>query len=349
MNRSNGTAGYLTVDQILDAMGSYKLLRMTILYGITPVSLIGFVLNLVSLIVYIRIREANVAMYKYLRLHSLASMVICLFGMFTVFSGLVGFVPQYTQSRAVRTFYLYGFLFFSNICFLFITIIDLMICLERVAQFNRLQILRVFTRHPYRLSFISLVFVTVLMSIYFARYQITAMYIPIGPGRVFTAWLTSLNSFGRSKIGDAFVIITEIFRDVILLVLSIIANLASLYYVREFLIKKAVLKRGSTSRKESRTTTMNLKLSIMTSLLIFLSVLKHLFLAFSSLYQIITSDVTSFNYRAILAYQSFGVCFFSALNFFLYLAFNDIFRKKLCQIVTCSVEDRSRMPSLTLH
>jgi hypothetical protein len=81
---SNQSAFYLTKDQWLTAFGSTWSLDIFMSYPYIIASILGFILNAYSLVVF-QDAEFNTALYKYLRVYCINNMAVCLSGIGNMF------------------------------------------------------------------------------------------------------------------------------------------------------------------------------------------------------------------------------------------------------------------------
>lgn len=341
---ANRTIVYPTVMQILDKLGNYWWYNQLILYFNTPMSLLGITLNLISFIVYMKIKETNKAMFMYLRYQCFVSMIICLFSLSTIVNGLNRTVPRFYTSRAIRAYYVFGFLLNCNILYIYTSLLNLMVCFDRLASFKgRSSRLQLVSKYPHRISIVSFVVIALITGVYFARYYLTPVRILIGPGKYFNGWANSFSSFGKSDAGKVIGLIINISRDWPILACSIYANISSWSYMKQFMNKKRRIlgtdpvagssQRTRSNRSEVKTAAANVRMLVMVSAMIFIGIMKHMCAQSVAIYITITQDQSSLTYRIMIAYQSMSFSVYHTFDFFLYYYCNDIFYKKFWELV----------------
>ena len=133
-NLSNSTFIFEVTESFLLKIGSTWTLDSFYLFVIGPFGLVGFVLNLICFAVLCQIQIAQTKLYKYLRVYSINSSLMCLILSFSFF----GFSPRYFGffREPIGIWFrcqVFAYGFFS--VYLFNNLLDILIVLLRLAIF----------------------------------------------------------------------------------------------------------------------------------------------------------------------------------------------------------------------
>jgi hypothetical protein len=237
-------------------IGSIWILDTLYLYLITPLGLIGLILNLISLFVICRINE-NQPAYKYFKVYILNGIVVCTIlslAFYTRSPRYFGFALSYGSGifrcKIMSGSYTMGlFGSFINICILF----------ERLSNFKP-KLEKYFKRSPYFVSLICLIVSFLVNLPNFLVYE----------ARKEKDFQDALNNseylnnfvychrvffFVDTLIGKIIMLLSTSFKDFIFLVLETTLTFMSLYYLKKFFSKKKAILNLNPSKSTSINTT----------------------------------------------------------------------------------------------
>ena len=122
---------YFTKEQWINFFGSSTLIDQTNLYLLTPLSLIGVILNLLSFIVFSRKDFSSINLCSYLKILILNSLAVNLLqSTVPLFTSYRFF--EFTNTAQMVNFYSYFYFPFISVTYTFGNIIAIIINLERI-------------------------------------------------------------------------------------------------------------------------------------------------------------------------------------------------------------------------
>ena len=356
MNFSNQT-GYIIDEKLYKRIGSTWVIDGFYLAVISPIGLIGFILNLVSFGVLCKVKIKETKLYQYLKIYSLNSSLICLICglLFTTYSPR--YFPDFTN-YLVKIFrcrvYGYGMLslfFFNNL-------IDILIIIDRISIFiNRLKKFR---------SIKIYIFLPILFILCFFINSSFYFTFEITPNEIFFT-SNSMNycdqtEYGKSRIGSIVNLIVIFIRDILTLIVELICNVLAIYNFYKFknmsLHKFAITinKNDSSSnlsnihQKQTNQTPINTtitntpvnieqsriekrkhatqQLLLMTIILSIFSFLIHLIAAFIFTFLVLIFFEDRLIYFSIVAFGCFSMAFKHFSTIFIFYFFNSNFKKQ---------------------
>lgn len=213
-------------------LGNENSIQLIINVFILPlVSTIGFLLNLLCVIVYFRLKE-NELLYKYLFVNSISNSIAMLIDALAPIA-LCGTHCQISQTYVAQLFYLYGFIYFADVFETFSALIDLIITIDRYFQVENK--LKSFRKIRYQIVLIVLFLICLLFYLPFILKKkiIKKTEFVYSRNEYEKSENTSFYSlvpsdFGRTQFGIIFVLIQLIFSELVILCLMISKHLMNL-------------------------------------------------------------------------------------------------------------------------
>lgn len=326
------------------AVGSTWPVDIWMLYPYFVISFMGLVSNVFSLVVFCS-SQFRISLYKYLRINSICSIVLCLFSMGRAFTVSYHIIP-WANSELARTFYVYGYIHVSNIGYFFSSLIEILMLLDRIAYFNK-KVELFFQRiklSPYLLSLMSFVLCFLIYSPNFFIAQPGSISLNIMNQSV-TIWYVKSSEFSTTQLAIILKAVALFIKDGLVTVIQVALNLISFYMLKQFLKKKRRLapiplgtvnesvstKGAHTSRVEgtsssatsATTTSREQSASFMTIALVFLSIVEHAMLIVANVYVYFTYNLTV---ATLFNFTSFFGSLRRVLDFVIFLVFNRQFR-----------------------
>jgi hypothetical protein len=342
------------------------------LFVITPVAIVGVLLNTFSFVVLCQKEFHSTKIYRYFRCITFNSAVINL-----VESGLFACSAyrylDFANTFEANTFGVYAYLPISNCCYLFGSCLDLLVSLERCSIFvNKLK--RLFTYPVKYVCLICLAFCILLTTPYFYTNKPSFLDAPMSPTSFYRIWYWGITPFGNTLTGKILAGLSYFVRDLCFLIAEVTVNLISIHLFKKHYENKLVLlnlkkgettapdntaaqkvdstnlepstsggnveierveKKNSTIPLNKRITIMERNITLMIIVLCFFSILIHLFYLTTTIYYY-------FSYGLVLSLL--GVCTVltttlkNVSNFFLLFIFNGNFRKCVRKIFSMKNE-----------
>ena len=342
MNYTNQTQ-FLFDENFLFKIGSSWALDSVYALIISPCGLIGFVLNLIAFATLLNIKIKESKLYDYLKLYSFSSACICIILSLTLF----GHSPKYFRdfTHPIVKFYrcrIFGYLMMC--LFFFNNLLDIFVSLDRISIFTtKISFYR--KVNPYKLGlFLSIASLTLNSPLVFGFDIMTD-----------EAFFTSneityceQNKFGKSRIGLIINMIVIIIRDILTLILEILASLIIVYYYKRYWKNRSFIhihfnsefgpnsNSNSNSAKKDSTIRQNLKkgkkILLMTLILSLLSIITHLIVAIAYVFIVNLIFDNRALFYSIRCFATFSLLVKNFSNIFIFYHFNSNFQKKLFKL-----------------
>ena len=308
--------------ELLTEYGSTWVTDGIYLFLISPLCIIGFVLNMLSLFIIFRIKKNNSSvLYPYLKVYCINSSFLCLIASFSFLvysSRFVGHFLNYYASIykcIIGSYVATSLYFFGNI-------LDILICVERLSIFiTRLKIIK--SINPYLTSLI--LFVTCC----FINLP-TCLRTKVKENEIIQKELIhSLNNSvpysicGSGPLASNIILngINMIIRDFLTLIVEIGASIYVIIKYKQHKNLKRSLKLNNTTNQQY---THDKRLTQMTLYLSLISILTHLTIFITFILFLISIDDITIGFLIMLSIWS--ITFKHEVNFFVFYKFNSNFR-----------------------
>jgi hypothetical protein len=359
------------MDILLRRFGSTLTLDTLHLYANTFFALLGFTFNLLSFVVFNKSDEfKHLSLYKYLRIYTLNSALTCLACAF-LFTAFSKRYFEWSNSYLTNAYALFVYLPLANTGYFFGTVLDILITLDRVTFLSgsvrrRVKNTSFDTLNLHLTCFIAYILCLIFNLPYFFVFTPHSSTFRLeSTGEQFTMWYIFTTPFARSNLGIIITFLIYSIRDIGLMILEIILNIVSMFYLRVYLIKKAQLVKsnivltprgpcGSSDSPNSSSLSkpfieihsavncvsigrndylINLekKLTIMVFTMSLLSVLEHILLLACILYPTLVPEATWLTF-CLYFLGNFAITIKHSANFFLFFSFNNCFRNNLYKL-----------------
>jgi hypothetical protein len=218
------------IENLFSNLASTQLTDTLILALIVPLGVIGSLLNLIGTIVLSRPSFRKLALYKYLRVYSLTSLIITFLMSFYFYMAprlLFDLALSY-MGRIFRCFVITNIitLFFS-----FGNILDILFNLERVSYFTNKKIDSLKRISPYYVCLGSLIVSVVLHIPNFLTFT-------LAPSDLISVKVCIFTPFANSPVGKILLLTSSIFQGPVILLFVIITNTIAYIAYKSFLLKK---------------------------------------------------------------------------------------------------------------
>ena len=349
-NNSNQSDIYPTKTEWFKVFGSSYTTDFIFLFITTPISLIGFILNIISCAILSKRAFEKCAVYSYMRMYSFNSIFVNLVSVYLFTANCFTFF-EFTYSSTIPSYYIsFVYVPLVNFCMFFAILMEIIISIERISQIS-LRFRHFVTYYKPRTIGIATIIGCIVINVqYFLTEQPSYAVLNLNSTTSFRLNSPHFTSFTMSLTGIIMNFSTYFFRDVVLLVVQCILAIVSISLLKKyFKNKKNVLNRLPPPQSEigyshnsltsnitnifqlnSSTIRNNIskndhKLTLMIVVMSLLSVIEHfLFLAFVIMLTYFLSD-TAF---IIITLAQFYLSFKHFLNFFLLFSFNNLFKKE---------------------
>ena len=346
MNSSNNQTSpsvYLSKDQWLDFFGASFLIDSIKAYLYTPFGILGFILNLISFVIFNLKEFKNQPLYSYLRIFTLNSILI---EGLQATSFLVTTYKYFDFSNTYASFFYYSYVHRSTLstAYFYGNVLDVLITLERICQLNKkFTILK--KASPLLLCFVSLVMCIIINIPFFMINNFSYVDVKTGPSEIFRLFYFNYSTFARSFLGKILTYVVYAIRDAFTLVSQFVFGIILIILIKSFSNRRKRLfnlgsppipddsSLNSDSTKPSknietrkRDSNIDRNVTLMVVFMCVLSSVEHLFVLVSTVY--FYYIVNSFGYILSLT-ADFIIILKSLSNFFLFFFFNKLFRDKL--------------------
>lgn len=234
---SNSTCEYYTLNDFLTNHGSTWLLDNLQLYPFIVVGPLGFFLNTLALLVFRDKHEfKDISLYVYMRVYCLNSALLCLISTFN-------FCYSYRIFAGANTYWAqvwvnYFFKPISKGCYFYGGLLDIAILLDRIAFFNK-RVKAFMTKiSPTAMCSMALTFAVVIDCSYYFIWKPTSKTVMLNSTQAFTVWFTSNTEFANTKFGTLLTFAMFILTDAVIMVINLVLNMISAYYMRKHLGNK---------------------------------------------------------------------------------------------------------------
>jgi hypothetical protein len=352
---SNSTFN-LSKEAWLRKVGMTAMSDYLIFYILGGVSLVGVLLNLISIVVLRKKRFDTVQLFKYLRVYVLNSLVLCLVSVFN-FVHTTHYLFDFTNTYSARAFGAYFYTNVVTLAYFYGGVLDIYLNIERLFCFvPRLNS----SINKFSCKKVCLGMFALVLTLNFVQFFINApnyLDVQLNQTEPYRIWYYGLSSFGKSYAGHVITIVVYVIRDVVTLIAEVVLSSLCVVLLKRHLLKKKGLKlnslltanrvdstsngtgalkdslqssQGSARQSENLASRANKNLTMMVFFMCVCSTLAHLWLI---------SCTTFFLYAQNMF--SFGVCYVSSIvlavkhasNFFLFLFFNSVFMDEVKKIL----------------
>jgi hypothetical protein len=353
LNQTTAVDGehYPTVDQILTMIGSTLPIDCLWLYVSAPLNAIGVLLNLLTLAI-LQDKQFDTRLHDYLRVNSACSCALNFLIMFTfVFNSRR--ILAWANTGAAWKFAVWIMLPATNLLYLFGTVMDCLILLDRIGTFRN-RVTRWIKLSAYKTSLIAFFCCAAFDFPYFFAYTPASLTVNLNATHAETFWYFSQSAYSLSQVGIVINFIMFTVKNLVFTSIVLILNVISVYLLKEYMVNKSRLfgkpssakvaaapnaainrpggygiqnrvkiapaaKRYKETRNE-RSLKVNQNMSIMVIIISFMSILEHLILFASGIYPYFGSDAVILQLISYLACLSISSK--HALNFVLFYFFS---------------------------
>jgi hypothetical protein len=243
MNTSNATLVYYTVDELLiNNAGSTWFLDYFNCYGFIIVGSLGFLLNILAFLVFMD-AEFSIPLYSYMRMYCINNFLMCFLLIFN-FAYVSYRIFPWSNSYWAQFYYDFIFGNVISVFYFFSSMLDIVILIDRIANFNKKVKDRLANLSPYKVGAIVMIVCLVIDMPYFILYMPGKIEAQVNATTTFTIWFSSTTPLATNPIGAALIYACYGLRDVGVVVIEIILNLVSIFYLKQFLTKKKNITKG---------------------------------------------------------------------------------------------------------
>nr|QVK45825.1 G protein-coupled receptor [Proales similis] len=250
MNSSlpNQTVSRLSLDEMLVLYGSSWFSDIMWVFIYMPASAIGCVLNLINFLVFSR-KEFSIKLYTYFKLMTLCCCIFCFISIWYPLAMTKRFfLGKDTHLGAIYICHVY--IPICNLLFYFITVLDILILIDRLATFIP-KLKSVYNKQSAnRLCLIAFLICLALDFPYFFVFVPKPWYYRYLDEQsnvvTLTFYIIGASDFAVSLTGTIITYLIYVFRDILTIVIIVILNIISIYYLRRHLSKRAQMLKKNT-------------------------------------------------------------------------------------------------------
>jgi hypothetical protein len=238
---SNSSNYFYTLDAVLTKYGSNFYLDLFNLVPFTLVSTIGFVLNTLSFVIFLDQEFKGIHLYSFLRVYSINNMIMCFLNIFNFMYSSIRILP-WSNSYWTQIYSNYIYIPITNLNYLFGSLLDIVILLNRISYFN------VFVKRHIKLSPPKICLIAFIVSL-IVEFPFFFVFMPnshtsvLRDGSTFTIWFGDVTRFSQTEIGTITTFITYGLRDILVMLIILVLNIISAWLLKRHLRAKTRLVR----------------------------------------------------------------------------------------------------------
>jgi hypothetical protein len=232
-NNNNNTQSMLTLDNLYDLLGSYYFMDFFHMFIVAPINLIGIITNIACLLILSEKFYFQSTFYKYLCIVCLKSAIRNLFTVFLMFflsRRYFAFASAYWASLVL------GYLITPVLTtlFLFGSLVDIWITLEKLARFKRIyNKLLIFS--PFKTSILLLLFsILINCPTYFKLASVEITVLDTYKNVTRAVYFVKFTSFSKSWLGKNLIIMIVVFKSIGVLFILVVLNSIMLNILRVY-------------------------------------------------------------------------------------------------------------------
>ena len=294
------------------------------LYGITPSSIIGAIMNLVAYFILCKKSFQNSVFFKYLRLNAFNSLIVCLILMTRFTTTIYKF--DFTNTYAATFYNNYFYSPVLSIFYFYGNLLDIIIILERILNVHPIENLKKIVNSNY-FWLISFIFSIILSIPYFWGGYPCYINIILNNSTLISNYFSKPTDFSQSTFGQVFAFALFFIRDVLTLVIKLVLNLVSVILMRNYLKKRKtrIANLKANDPQTSHITKVNRELTYIAIVMCVLSSLENISFIVSYAYLILSLDQFS---RILYFLSNFVILIKHSSNLIIYF-YNNLFKKEL--------------------
>ena len=309
------------------------------LYGITPFSVIGAIMNLIAYLILCKNSFQTLVFFKYLRLNALNSLIVCLILMTRFTTTIYKF--DFTNTYAATFYNNYFYSPVLSIFYLYGNFLDIIIILERILNVHPIEKWKKIINSKY-LWLIVFVFSILISVPYFWGGYPCLVNIMLNNSTLIRNYYTKPTDFSQSNFGQVLAFALFFIRDVLTLVFKLILNCFSVYLVKKFLKKKKnMLAKLKTNDVQISNQIINKQLHIakVSRDQLYIAIVMSIFSSFENIsfivsYVYLILSVDHFS-RMLYFLSNFVILIKHSSNLFIY-SYNNVFKKEFFKIFLSS-------------
>jgi hypothetical protein len=222
------------------AFGADRLQDCLYVYMLTPIAIIGFILNMLSFVVFMDKEFDKVPFFSFLRVYTVNSAVLLLFACSYLTANAYTFFT-FGTSYPANFFFIRIAIPIGNTGYYFGTILDLLFTLNRITIFCK-PVKKLFVLGPYKLCAAILAFCVITDVPYYMTYSPRLYTFSVfNSTNIVQLWYTGISDFSYSDIGTILTILLECWRDLFLALAEIAVNIWLIFCLKAYLKQRAAL------------------------------------------------------------------------------------------------------------
>lgn len=351
MNSSRGdeiNSEFVSEEAVFMQLGSTPIMDLMNAVVLTGVSLIGASLSLLSFLIFIN-RQAfdkSARLFIYLRVYTFTNILLCLLN---ISAGLTATnrMLNFTTTYLAQVYFNYFISSISNLVYFYNSIISIIILLDRIAYFNPTTKKTLEITSPMRICLFSFIIIALIDVPYYLSYSVEFSVFRLNSTTNLSLWHSSKSEFLISHTGRSLSFIVTVFRDLLVLLVEIVLNIASLFLLKnhfrkKLLKQKAIVSTGSVEKSsrvdqieakkrpsqsplETRVTQADLKATLMVIVICFSSITSHV----CTVIPVVVSFYVDYSFTSYILYylQNISLSFKCSIDFGVFLIFNQNFKR----------------------
>lgn len=298
---------------------SYSLIDTLYIFILTPLSLIGIFSCILSFQI-LKKKCFNSTIYTYFRVYLINSITICI--IFSIKGSILSEHSYLTRLFDLRMLLpIFAMVYYLN------SLLDVYLSLKRLSYFlPKLKIIR--KLNPYLVSSVLLTISIFMNSAYSLTYMPGVKEVQLDSNTKYKIYFVKLSKFGASKLGKLNAYLIYVSRDLLTSIVVVFLNALTILFLKKHLKQNFTFLR--IEKNSLRIKEINKSITNMVLVMSFVSSIEHVIVFISYFYFAFSDDLyisTLFNFISCIS-----IVLKQISNFFIFLAFNDLFRNKLKQM-----------------
>jgi hypothetical protein len=239
LNSSNFTNSYsyISYEDWLTILGSTIEVDILVFFFLPILSLIGFILNIISLRLLYYNQFRIIKLYSYLKLYLINSSLVTLVGIgnFLHSKRFIDFNSYFSS------FYItYIYIYLSNMGYFYGCMLDIMLILEQIFILkNKVNILNKYSAYVY--SGVLFVICLVINMPFFFAFVPASLTVDLSSTLNYTFYYVNYSYFATTQIGSIILLIVYVLRDITTLILQAVCSIWLIIDLKKYLAKKSTL------------------------------------------------------------------------------------------------------------
>ena len=302
------------------------------LYGLTPICVLGSIMNLATYLILKRDPFHTSTIFKYLRLNVLNSLVLCVLLMTRFLITIYKF--DFTNNYLISFYANFIYAPFLSILYLNGNLLDILIVIERIIKVQPVDSIKKIIKQKYFWIFLFVLSLVINLPSFFLT-KPSYVDIMLNNRTLVRNYFTRETEFSSTTFGKILTYLMFFIRDFITLVIKIGLNVISIILIKKYLNKLSIgstakLDNNQISTKKAYVTTVDKNLTYIAVVMSVMSSLENIFFIVSYIFLVFAVNQTGWT---LYFFSNFMVAIKHISNMFILFLFNNLFREEFKKIL----------------